>query len=125
VLTFDLPEGTMDLDASPTVIEELLEHFASAALGLTLEVRVTDVSDLPVSHRTGLTHSQSSHPVWAAWRTDRGPVSACAAYDHEHAQRVQAHVLLIEWWIAIGEHHDGWWRCDPQRPGEWIKGRGA
>jgi hypothetical protein len=115
----------VEFHVSRGAIEELLEHFVSAALGLTLEARIQDAGELPRSHQGCLTNAQSRMHAWAAWCTDRGMVSSCADYDHEQAQRIGAHVLLIEWWISHGEHHKGWWHCYPTRPREWIKGPGS
>lgn len=115
----------MEKDASDTAVEKLLEYFLSEALGLTLEARIQDTSRLPTGHRRCLTNPIGKPRVCAAWHTNRGPVSACAAYDHGQAQRISAHVLLIEWWIAAAEYHEGWWHCYPQRPREWIKGPGT
>jgi hypothetical protein len=112
-----------DFYMSRAALEELLEHFAAAALGLTLEARIGDASELPAGHRECLTNSQEKPNAWVAWHTNRGPVSARAAYDQEQSQRMAAHVLYIAWWIDLGEHHEGWWHCYPKRPNEWVKGR--
>jgi len=115
----------MNFEVSRVAVEELLEYFVSAALGLSLEVRVRDTGDVPAAHRGCLIHPSGSPRIWAAWKTNRGPVSACAAYDPEQSLRVSAHVLWIAWWIGSGEHHEGWWHCYPKRPREWIKGTGT
>jgi hypothetical protein len=114
-----------DFYMSRAALEGLLEHFAAAALGLMLEARIRDASELPAGHRQCLTNSHEKPNAWVAWHTNRGPVSARAAYDHEQSQRMAAHVLCLAWWIDLGEHHEGWWHCYPKRPNEWVKGRGT
>jgi hypothetical protein len=115
----------VDLNVTREAIEELLEYFVTAALGLTLKARIQSASELPPGHRGCLTNQDSKPRVWAAWHTNGGPVSACAAYSHPQALRIGAYVLWIEWWIANLEHHEGWWHCYPNRPREWIKGSGT
>jgi hypothetical protein len=114
----------VDLDVSREFIEELLQYFASYALGLSLDGRIRDPRELPASHQNSLIDSEGERP-WVAWRTDRGPMSACADYDYARSRRINAHVLQIAWWIAAHEHHAGWWHCYPERPREWIKGAGT
>ena len=114
----------MDFDVSRATVEELLAYFASEALGLTLGARIHDDGDLSARHRAFLTKSESKSRVWVAWHTDKGPLSTFATYDREQAIRIGAHVLRIEWWVAPGEHYDGWWHCYPNRRREWIKGAG-
>lgn len=114
----------MDPNVSRSAIEELLEHFVSGALGLDIVSRIGQLSELPARHQERLAQLQSKGRIWAAWSTNRGPVSVSAEYDHAQAQRVQAHVLLLEWWIGPHEHHEGWWHCYPKRPREWIVGPG-
>ena len=62
--------------------------------------------------------------VCAAWGTDQGVVRARAAYDRARSQRIGAHVLYIEWWIAPDTHPEGWWNCSVKHPRDWTKGRG-
>jgi hypothetical protein len=112
-------------EESCATIQELLECFVSAAVGLTLEARIRDAGDLPEGHRGCLTSPNHNPRVWAAWHTNVGLVSLCASYDYGQALRMGAHVLCIEWWIASGEHCEGWWHCYPKRPREWIKGAGT
>jgi len=114
----------MDAAASPTTVEDFLEHFLLGALGLSLQARIHDLDSVPASHRSGLVDSQGVPRQWAAWQTDKGPVSGSAIYDHEQSQRIRAHVLFIEWWMVPYQHHQGWWHCDPKHPREWTKGRG-
>jgi hypothetical protein len=115
----------MDFDPARVDIEGLLKSFLTEALGLSLEARIPRIGDLPEDHRIPLTDPQRRSLGWAAWQTNRGPVSAHGAYDYEQALRKKVHVLLIEWWIANQEHHQGWWHCYQKRPREWIKGSGT
>lgn len=115
----------MFTEVSRATIQELLEYFISSGLGLTLEARIWDACDLPEDHRGCLSAPKIIPRVWAAWYTDVGPVTACAAYDYEQASRVGAHVLFIEWWVTSREHHESWWHCYPRRPRDWIKGSGT
>ena len=101
-----------------------MESFVTAALGLTLASRTSDVSqrpelDLPRNHDTN-----GGARVCTAWHTDRGRVIACATYQHEQSQRMKAHVLWLEWWIPPHEHHEGWWRVEPKWHRDWVKGLG-
>jgi hypothetical protein len=115
----------MEFVVPPAGIVEFLEHFVSGALGLWLEARIQNASDLTKDHLGFLTNAQNKPRVWAAWRTNMGTLSACAAYEHELALRVRAHVLWIAWWITPGQHHEGSWHCYSKRPCEWIKGPGT
>jgi hypothetical protein len=114
----------MDGGVQPMSLERLLEHFLIGALGLTLGAAIREPSAMPRPNRT----SPSTHgnpPAWAAWKTDRGVIKICGAYDDLQSQRLDAHVLYLEWWPAAGMHHEGWWRCDRNRPREWTKGYGG
>jgi hypothetical protein len=105
-------------------MEELLESFMTAGLGLTLVSRIQEMSQLP-EVQTRPTHpSQESTRACSAWHTDRGQVILCATYHPEHSQRVKTHVLWLEWWIPPQVHHEGWWRVEPKWPRDWIKGHG-
>jgi hypothetical protein len=99
-------------------------NFVSGALGLDIVSRIGQLSELPAHHRDALNKLQGNDRRWAAWFTNRGPVSVSAEYDHAQAQRVGAHVLLIGWWMEPGQHHENWWHCYPKRPREWICGPG-
>ena len=77
-----------------------MEHFVSGALGLDIVSRIGQLSELPAHHRDALTKLQCEGRIWAAWSTNRGPVSVSAEYDHAQAQRMKAHVLLIGWWMV-------------------------
>jgi hypothetical protein len=107
-------------------IEQLLAQFLTGALGLTLRSAVQGHrhGDTPGEGHRAPTDGRDS-PVWVAWQTDRGMVSAYGAYDRPRSRGINAHVLFIGWWIAPSTHHEGWWRCDVKRPQEWTKGRGG
>jgi hypothetical protein len=113
-----------NLDVSRVLMEELLENFVTAALGLTLASRMSDVSELPELQLQNHDTNEGAR-VCTAWHTDRGRVIACGTYHHEQSQRMKAHVLWLSWWIAPHEHHEGWWRCEPKWPRDWVKGSGT
>ena len=102
-------------------MEELLESFVTAALGLTIESRIEDVSQLPEIQIVPTHHAQERARVCAAWRTTQDRVIICATYDAGYSHRMQAHVLWLEWWIPSDIHHEGWWRVEPKWPRNWIK----
>jgi hypothetical protein len=114
----------VDPNVSRSAIEDLMEHFIVGALGLDIVSRIEQLSELPAHHQDALAKLQCKGRTWAAWSTNRGPVSISAEYDHAQAQRVKAHVLFISWWIEPGEHHEHWWHCYPKRPREWVVGPG-
>jgi len=114
----------VDGEVALTGIEQLLAHFLIGALGLTLQEAIRDGRGVPGEPA----QTPSSHrdpPVWATWRTDRGVVRVCGAYDRAQSYRLNTHVLFIEWWISPARHHQGWWRCSGKRPREWTKGYGG
>jgi hypothetical protein len=113
------------IDEPSIAVEDLLDYFVVAALGVSLKAKVQQTSELLVRYRGLVGDSQGRPEAWGAWRTNRGTVIAYAAYDREHSQRMEAHVLWMSWWIEPGEHHEGWWHCYPKRPREWIKGAGT
>lgn len=103
-------------------LEELLESFATAALGLELKGRLKDFSALPPhSSRCGIADSQPCRRV--AWHSERGIATLRAVYDEVQSLKVRAQVVEIAWWIGT-EHHEGWWHRYPKFPGDWIKGIG-
>lgn len=104
-------------------MEKLLESFVTAGLGLNLESRIPDVSQLP-EVKNPPHHSHQYARVCAAWRTSDGRVIICATYHAEASQRMKHHVLWLEWWIPPQVHHEGWWRVEPNWPRNWIKGHG-
>jgi hypothetical protein len=114
----------MDGDVQSTNLEQLLEHFLTGALGLTLAAAIRETSAMPTPHRAAPSERRPP-PAWAAWETDRGVIKICGVYDEVQSQRLDAHVLYLEWWPAAGVHHEGWWRCDRRRPREWTRGYGA
>jgi hypothetical protein len=114
-----------NLDVLAVLMEELLESFVTAALGLQLESQIREVSQLAEVQIPPTCQSKESARVCAAWHTPQGRVIICATYDHAYSQRVKAHVLWLEWWISPQVHHEGWWRVEPKWPRNWIKGPGA
>jgi hypothetical protein len=113
------------VEISGRIVEELLENFLAAALGLTLVSRIDDVSQLPEAHIRKNNDPHEGERACVAWHTDRGRVIACGMYQHEQSRRMKAHVLWFEWWIPANQHHEGWWRCEPKWPRDWIKGAGS
>jgi hypothetical protein len=115
-------------EITPAAVEELLAHFLIGALGLNLDTAIREVCHLPARKRTATicrtSHADIDASVCAAWRTDKGIVSVCGAYDRARSQRMGAHVVYIEWWIAPDTHYEGWWYCCIKRPREWTVGRG-
>jgi hypothetical protein len=105
-------------------MEELLESFVTAGLGLTLESRIQEVSQLPEVQLRPTKAPPDGARVCAAWHTTRGRVTICATYHAEHSRRVKGHVLWLEWWIPPQVHHEGWWRVEPKWPRDWTKGHG-
>jgi hypothetical protein len=106
-------------------MEELLESFVTAALGLTLESRIQEANQLPEVHLRPTKETSDDARVCAAWHTTPGRVIICATYNAEHSRRMKAHVLWLEWWIRPHIHHEGWWRVEPKWPRDWIKGCGT
>jgi hypothetical protein len=72
-------------------MEELLESLLTAALGLTLESRIEEVSQLP-EVQIRLNPPLESARVCAAWHITEGRVTICATHHHEHSRRVKAPV---------------------------------
>jgi hypothetical protein len=68
----------VDQNVSSSVIVELMEHFVTAALGLDIVSRIGKLSELPAHHRDCLAKLQCKGRIWAAWSTNRGPVSVSA-----------------------------------------------
>jgi hypothetical protein len=105
-------------------MEELLESFVTAALGLELRCEIQDPNQLPELRVHPDDRPQERARVCAAWRTIQGQVIICATYSAGHSQRMKAHVLWLEWWIPPEIHHEGWWRVESKWPRNWIKGHG-
>lgn len=101
-----------------------MESFVTAGLGLTLESRIQEVSQLPEVQLRPTKAPPDGARVCAAWHTTRGRVTICATYHAEHSRRVKGHVLWLEWWIPPQVHHEGWWRVEPKWPRDWTKGHG-
>jgi hypothetical protein len=104
-------------------IEQLLESFATSALGFDLGPRITEARLLPANQQRVCagTHEVSA---WRAWQTASGSLTLVGRYDELQSAHVKAHVLLLEWWIGTEVHHEGWWHCYPKFPHDWIKGPG-
>ena len=111
-------------DISRAQIEDLLSSFLAGALGLELHQRIEQLEKLPAPHRGRLEVLEES-PIWIAWMTERGVVSATGRYDAEQSRRTYSHVIFIEHWTPADIHHASWWRADPQHPTEWTAGRGG
>jgi hypothetical protein len=104
-------------------IEQLLESFATWALGLDLGPRLADAHLLPAIQQRMRTDVQGPSG-WCAWASASGPLTLLGRYDEVQSSLVKAHVLLLEWWIGEGDHHEGWWHCYAKFPRDWIKGAG-
>ena len=113
----------MNFELSQSELESLLDGFLVGALGLELKTRIMDLKDLPEGCRTRLQRAEAKSRAWTAWVTDDGPVAAWAEYDIAASRRLNAAVLFIEWAGTHG-HHALWCHCTPNRPTEWIIGRG-
>jgi hypothetical protein len=114
----------VDLEVSLALMEELLESFVTAGLGLTLASRIREVTQLPELRLRSAKEPSDSARVCAAWQTNRDRLIICATYHAEQSRRMKAHVLWLEWWIPPQVHHEGWWRVEPKWPRDWIKGHG-
>ena len=102
-----------------------MECFVTAALGLTLASRMSDVSQLPDLQLSRNHDTNDAARVCTAWHMDRGRVIACGTYHHEQSKRMKAHVLWLEWWPPPQVHHEGWWRVEQRWPRDWVKGQGT
>jgi hypothetical protein len=105
------------------LVEDLLTSFLKHAVGLEMHERILKMEKLPKSHRLSAQPEANGEPIWVAWVTEKGVVSATGSYDDDQSRRLGAHVMLIEWWIPPGIHHSSWWRANPRRPSEWTAGR--
>ena len=114
-----------NLEVSLVLMEELLESFVTAALGLNLESRIQEVNQPPEVQIRPTKEPPDSARACAAWHTTPGRVIICATYNAEHSRRMKAHVLWLEWWIPPHIHHEGWWRVETKWPRDWIKGCGT
>jgi hypothetical protein len=103
-------------------LEELLESFATAGLGLELKGRMKDLSALP-PQSSCCGDSDAHLCARVAWHTERGIATLRAVYDEAQSLKVRAQVVKIAWWIGT-EHHEGWWHRYPKFPRDWIKGIG-
>jgi hypothetical protein len=114
----------MDGDEGHMSVEQLLTLFVTRALGLTLRGVMRDVSAAPARRQPEDAGTEDG-VVCGAWKTDRGEIKICATYDGRQSQRLDMHVLFIEWWTGNSAHHAGWWRSCRKRPGEWTRGFGS
>jgi hypothetical protein len=106
-------------------MEELLESFVTAALGLELKSRICDETQLEELQLGSNGRPPDAARVCAAWDTIQSRVTICATYHAEHSRRMKCyHVLWLEWWIPPQVHHEGWWRVEHKWPRNWIKGHG-
>jgi hypothetical protein len=64
-----------------------LESFVVAALGLTIESRSEDVSQLLEIQILPSKEPLDGARTCAAWQTSKGRVIVCATYHHQHSQR--------------------------------------
>jgi hypothetical protein len=115
----------MDIDNARSMAEELLESFVTAALGLAGESRIRDVNQLQEVLGPRAKNAPDSARACSAWHTANGRLTACGTYHHDLSQRTKFQVLWLEWWIPPNQHHEGWWRCEPKWPRDWIKGLGT
>ena len=114
----------MNFELSQSHLEELLVGFLTGALNLTPGARIVNVDKLPEAYRVRLRRTDSNEHFWAAWETDLEPVIVWGQYDIAASQRLAACVVLIEWYgMSLGQHGH-WCYCYPNRPTEWIVGRG-
>ena len=104
-------------------MESLLGAYLVGTQGVELGKRL-DFADLPGDCVRYLQKVQIAGRIWVAWSTATGPMAAWGDYDRQRSERLQAHVLLVEWWVASSGHHRLWARSDPKRPTEWTFGRG-
>jgi len=89
-----------------------------------LKARVTDIEELPETCRARVRGAESQGHAWAAWTTVRGVMVARGTYDLAGSMRLRAHLLVIDWFTLPGGHRSMWCYCYPNRPTEWIVGRG-
>ena len=81
-------------------MEELLESFLSAALGLELKGQICDAAPLPELMPKPADSAADLERLCAAWHIAEGRVSICATYHHGHSQRVKHHVLMLGMVVA-------------------------
>jgi hypothetical protein len=115
----------MDFSGARAEVEKLLKCFLVGTHNLTLAGQIVDIRELPRACRERVRAAESSGHAWSAWSTECGAMVAWATYDIEGSCRLQAHLLHIEWFTPPGEFHAMWCHCYPNRPTEWIIGRGA
>jgi DNA-binding transcriptional LysR family regulator len=76
-------------------MEELLESFVTAGLGLSLVSRIQEVNQLPEVQLRPTEPPPDGARVCAAWHTTEGRVIICATYHAEQSRRMRAHVVFL------------------------------
>jgi len=105
-------------------MEILLAGFLTGARGLELKDRLTNIKELPPACRPYLQEAEAKGCMWAAWSTPGGPVAVWGDYDMLGSKHIQANLLFVEWWFMPGGHRALWCYSRPNRPTEWVIGRG-
>jgi hypothetical protein len=113
----------INFDLSRAEVANLLSGFLAGTQNVALEVRLTEIGDLPASCRPLLRVAQSAGRAWIVWETEYGPMAAWGEYHPEPSTRLNAYLLFVEWWLMPDVHHSLWCYCDPKRPTEWTVGR--
>jgi len=115
----------MDYVGPVVDLEDLLKCFLVGTQNVSLAARIQKLAELPSDCRDRVRAAQARGHGWAAWSTERGPMVAWGTYDDDGSRRLRTHLVYIEWFVPPGEYHAAWWRCDPNRPTEWVVGRGS
>lgn len=115
----------MDFSGSRAEVEKLLKCFLLGTQNVTLQNQIVDIAEIPEPCRACVRAADSQGLAWGAWSTEHGPMVAWAKYDGEASARLGLHQLHIEWFLPPKEFHALWCRCYPERPTEWIIGRGG
>jgi hypothetical protein len=114
----------INFDLSRSDVENLLAGFLAGAQGAELGARLLDVGNLPAACREQVRLAQASGRAWTAWLTPCGPIAAWGDYDIQGSRKINAYLLFVEWYCLSSGHHSLWCYCCPERPTEWIVGRG-
>ena len=114
----------MDFDLSRSELEKLLTGFLIGALGVALKAQVHDLTKLPEDYRTRVQEAQDKGHAWTAWSTEHGLAAVWGEYDIAASRRLQACVLFLEWGGPAFSQQGMWCYCYPNRPKEWVVGRG-
>jgi hypothetical protein len=108
-----------------TLIEGLIESFATNALGLALGERILDVNELPPAHIVDSRAPAEEPSAWCAWQLRQGVATILAQYHSGQSLRVRADVICFAWWIGDATHHRAFYHCYRKFPADWIKGQGT